>query len=142
MIDIDQFKRVNDQFGHEMGDHVLVEVSQVLRTHARQGEDVARIGGEEFLVICPNTTAAQAANGAERLRVAVESHVIRAPDFEARATVSLGIAERTPDMTGIDALLKAADAAVYAAKNAGRNAVRRWDGQKPTDSGKGNALPA
>jgi two-component system, cell cycle response regulator len=142
MIDIDQFKRVNDKHGHEVGDHVLVEVSHVLRTHARQGEDVARIGGEEFLVICPNTTAAQASTGAERLRTAVESHVIRTRDFEARTTVSLGIAERTNDMTSIDALLKAADAAVYAAKNAGRNKVWRSDLPKSTDSNDRSALPA
>jgi two-component system cell cycle response regulator len=124
MIDIDRFKKVNDEFGHEVGDLVLNEVAQVLRTHARQGEDVARIGGEEFLVICPNTSLIQASTGAERLRAAVESHAIRTPGFQTGATVSIGIAERTAEMPGIDALLKAADAAVYSAKSAGRNQVK------------------
>jgi len=127
MVDIDRFKRVNDEYGHEIGDLVLNEVAQILKTHTRQGEEVARLGGEEFLVICPNTSAEQAAIGAERLRAAVESHVIRTPKFHTSTTVSLGVAGRTSDMSGIDALLKAADAAVYVAKSAGRNQVKRAD---------------
>ena len=127
MIDIDGFKKVNDLHGHEVGDLVLKQVAEVLRANARQGEDVARLGGEEFLVLCPNTTAAQAAIGAERLRAAVESHVVRSPGFTGSVTVSLGVAERTEDMQGIDALLKAADDAVYAAKSAGRNRVKLSD---------------
>jgi len=124
MIDIDHFKRVNDEFGHEAGDLVLKEVTQILRTNARQGEDVARLGGEEFLVICPNTSISQASHGAERLRAAVAAHVIRAGGFQTSATVSLGVAGRTPGMSGIDSLLKSADAAVYSAKSAGRNQVK------------------
>lgn len=136
MIDIDGFKKVNDVHGHEVGDLVLKEVAEVLRAHARQGEDVARLGGEEFLVLCPNTTAKQAAIGAERLRAAVEAHVVRSPQFTGSVTVSLGVAERTRDMQGIDALLKAADEAVYAAKSAGRNQV------KLSDKRHGDALSA
>ena len=127
MIDIDGFKNVNDLHGHEVGDLVLKQVAEVLRGHARQGEDVARLGGEEFLVLCPNTTADQAAHGAERLRAAVASHVVRSADFTGSVTVSIGVAERTEDMRGIDALLKAADDAVYAAKSAGRNRVELAD---------------
>lgn len=136
MIDIDAFKKVNDDHGHEVGDLVLKQVAEVLRASARQGEDVARLGGEEFLVLCPNTTAAQAAIGAERLRAAVEAHVVRSPGFTGSVTVSLGVAERTEDMLGIDALLKAADDAVYAAKSAGRNQV------KLSDRRRGEALSA
>jgi two-component system cell cycle response regulator len=127
MVDIDRFKRVNDEYGHEIGDLVLNEVAQILKTHTRQGEEVARLGGEEFLVICPNTSAEQAYIGAQRLRAAVESHVIRTPRFHTSTTVSLGVAGRTSDMSGIDALLKAADEAVYIAKSAGRNQVKRAD---------------
>ena len=127
MIDIDGFKKVNDLHGHEVGDLVLKQVAEVLRGHARQGEDVARLGGEEFLVLCPNTTADQAAHGAERLRAAVADHVVRSADFTGSVTVSIGVAERTEDMRGIDALLKAADDAVYAAKSAGRNVVKLAD---------------
>jgi diguanylate cyclase (GGDEF)-like protein len=124
MIDVDRFKRVNDEYGHEVGDIVLTEVGQILRSHARQGEEVARLGGEEFLVICPNTSAQQASIGAERLRAAVDSHVIQTPGREIRTTVSIGVAERTSAMQSLDALLKAADEAVYAAKSAGRNQVQ------------------
>lgn len=136
MIDIDAFKKVNDVHGHEVGDLVLKQVAEVLRLNARQGEDVARLGGEEFLVLCPNTTAAQASIGAERLRAAVEAHVVRSPGYTGSVTVSLGVAERTEDMQGIDALLKAADDAVYAAKSAGRNCV------KLSDRRRGEALSA
>lgn len=127
MVDIDAFKKINDVHGHEVGDIVLKQVAEVLRNNARKGEDVARIGGEEFLVLCPNTTLSQAAIGAERLRAAVEAHVVKSPAFTGSVTVSLGVAERTEDMSGTDALLKAADDAVYAAKSAGRNQVKFAD---------------
>jgi diguanylate cyclase (GGDEF)-like protein len=136
MVDIDAFKKINDVHGHEMGDLVLKEVAEVLRTNARKGEDVARIGGEEFLVLCPNTTLSQAAIGAERLRAAVEAHVVQTATFTGHVTVSLGVAERTEEMSGADALLKAADDAVYAAKSAGRNQV------KFADRRRGEAIPA
>jgi diguanylate cyclase (GGDEF)-like protein len=127
MIDVDRFKLVNDKHGHEVGDFVLKEIAQILRLHARGGE-VARIGGEEFLVICPNTTEQQAAVGAERLRRAVKSHVIRTPGPEIQMTVSIGVAERTSAMQSLDALLKAADEQVYVAKSAGRDEVRTAKG--------------
>jgi diguanylate cyclase (GGDEF)-like protein len=136
MVDIDAFKRVNDLHGHEVGDLVLKAVAEVLRSNARQGEDVARLGGEEFLVLCPNTGAEQAAIGAERLREAVEAHVVRSGGFQGHVTVSLGVAERTADMQHIDELLRAADDAVYAAKSAGRNQV------KISDRHRGEALSA
>ncbi|MFN0006844.1 MAG: diguanylate cyclase [Planctomycetota bacterium] len=136
MVDIDAFKRINDLHGHEVGDIVLKQVGEILRSNARKGEDVARIGGEEFLVLCPNTTLSQAAIGAERLRAAVEAHVVKSPAYTGGVTVSLGVAERTEEMSGIDALLKAADDAVYAAKSAGRNQV------KFADRRRGEALSA
>jgi diguanylate cyclase (GGDEF)-like protein len=142
MIDIDQFKKVNDEHGHEAGDLVLTEVAQVLRTNVRTGEEVARIGGEEFLVICPNTTAAQAVIVADRLRKAVEVHEIRRPEFNLRMTVSLGVAERTSEMVRMDALLRAADSAVYTAKDAGRNRVVQAGMPKIADVPKGQALSA
>jgi len=123
MIDVDRFKLVNDQYGHEVGDLVLTEVAQLLKSQTRGGEEVARLGGEEFLIICPNTTAQQAAIAAERLCRAVASEPVRTPAHEIRTTVSIGVAERTAEMAGLDALLKAADEAVYAAKSAGRNRV-------------------
>jgi two-component system, cell cycle response regulator len=120
-IDIDFFKKVNDTYGHDIGDLVLKETANVLRSTTRQGEEASRLGGEEFLVICPNTTEAQAAIAAERLRAAVEGHKIENSAFNGHVTISLGVAERTAEMVTHDALLKAADDAVYAAKHAGRN---------------------
>ncbi len=124
MVDIDHFKRVNDQHGHDVGDIVLKETASVLRRTARQGEEAARLGGEEFLVICTNTTLAQARVCAERIRLAIERNVIQAGALASSVTASLGVAERTPALANPDALFKASDEAVYLAKNGGRNQVR------------------
>lgn len=123
MVDIDHFKKVNDQHGHDIGDLVLKETANVLRRQSRQGEEPARLGGEEFLVICSNTSGDQARACAERLRVAIESNHVAGGSFDGRVTVSLGVAERTPAMKTLYELVKAADEAVYAAKSAGRNRV-------------------
>ena len=84
---------------------------------------VCRIGGEEFLILCPHSTDVMAAVGAERIRQAVETHVIRPGDLELSVTMSLGVAQQTLEMTDPDHLLRAADDALYAAKDAGRNRV-------------------
>ena len=135
VIDIDHFKRVNDTHGHDVGDAVLKETAGILRRTTRQGEEASRLGGEEFLVICPNTNEAQAAICAERLRAAVERNVVKSGTFDGGVTISLGVAQRTPQMTHFDMLLKAADDAVYCAKTAGRNrfisAGSHWNKAKP-----------
>lgn len=123
MVDIDHFKKVNDQHGHDVGDVVLKETANVLRKNSRQGEEPARLGGEEFLVICTNTTLAQARVYAERIRIAIERNQIQCGSLTHGVTVSLGVAERTAGLANHDALFKAADEAVYAAKNNGRNQV-------------------
>jgi diguanylate cyclase (GGDEF)-like protein len=124
MIDIDYFKRVNDAYGHDAGDKVLKETAKVLRNEVRVGDDAIRLGGEEFLVVCYGTRANQAAICAERVRAAAEANHIGYGEHEIAVTLSLGIAELTPEMVGVDDLLKAADEAVYDAKHAGRNTVR------------------
>lgn len=124
MVDIDYFKKVNDTHGHDAGDIVLRETARILRDEIRTGDDAVRMGGEEFLIICYGTTAEQAAICAERVRLSVESNVITGKEFEHSVTVSLGVAQRTPDMQAIDDLLKAADIAVYQAKDSGRNCLR------------------
>jgi diguanylate cyclase (GGDEF)-like protein len=123
LIDIDHFKKVNDTYGHDVGDLVLREVAMVLRANARQGEEAARLGGEEFFVVCANANEAQARVAGERLRSAIESHVITGLGYHGGVTISVGIAQRTPEMANQDALIKASDHAVYAAKSAGRNRV-------------------
>jgi diguanylate cyclase (GGDEF)-like protein len=123
MIDIDHFKKVNDVYGHDVGDLVLRETARVLRDTSRQGEVLARLGGEEFLIVCTNSTEDQAVAGAERLRAAIEAHRIESPSFQGSVTISLGVAGRNGTMRSIDAFLKAADGAVYEAKRGGRNRV-------------------
>jgi diguanylate cyclase (GGDEF)-like protein len=124
MIDIDHFKQVNDLHGHDVGDVVLKETANTLRNTTRQGEDTARLGGEEFIVVCTNTNLDQAMACAERIRAAVESHTISCGTFQKHVTVSLGVAQRGPGITSMSALIKSADEAVYLAKDAGRNLVR------------------
>ncbi|MCY2958778.1 MAG: diguanylate cyclase [Planctomycetota bacterium] len=128
LIDIDHFKKVNDTYGHDVGDLVLKAVAVALRTNTRQGEEAARLGGEEFFVVCANTNEEQALIAGERLRSAIETQVIHGLGFQGSVTISVGVAQRTPDMTNQDALIKASDHAVYAAKAAGRNRVVAFSG--------------
>jgi two-component system, cell cycle response regulator len=123
MMDIDHFKHCNDTHGHEAGDTVLRQTSKLFNRCARAGELVSRIGGEEFLVLCPNATGATAAQAAERFRAVVESNVIHLGQDMLRITISAGVAERSDEMTTVEALLKSADQALYIAKHAGRNRV-------------------
>ena len=118
-FDIDHFKRINDAAGHEAGDHVLVRVAAVLREHARAGDLVARIGGEEFVVVLPQSDAAGAAAFAERIR----THLATDPPAGVpAATVSAGVAAAQAASKPAE-LLRASDAALYEAKQAGRNRV-------------------
>ncbi len=122
-LDIDRFKSCNDAYGHDVGDEVLKETAKVLQASARRDEPVCRVGGEEFLIICSGSSEALTAIGAERLRCAVEANVIHRGELTLRVTVSLGVAQRTPEMKRPDDLLRAADDALYTAKDTGRNTV-------------------
>ena len=124
MVDIDHFKGFNDQYGHAFGDLVLKETSHMLQNTTRIEERACRIGGEEFLIICPKATVQEAAEGAERIRRAVEAQAIRCGRLKLTVTISLGVAERTALTATCDDLLRAADEALYAAKAGGRNTVR------------------
>ncbi|PIV88690.1 MAG: diguanylate cyclase response regulator [Hydrogenophilales bacterium CG17_big_fil_post_rev_8_21_14_2_50_63_12] len=121
MIDIDHFKRINDAYGHATGDSVLREVAQALRATTRREDSVCRVGGEEFLVVCPDTDLKATLHFADRLRGAVQSLRIETGRGIERITISVGVAGREADMTGMEALVAAADKALYAAKHAGRN---------------------
>jgi diguanylate cyclase (GGDEF)-like protein len=124
IVDIDFFKRVNDKYGHDVGDRVLRETAAVLRDTLRQSDVVCRLGGEEFVVIGPGMDLAAATRCAERLRLAVEAQTIETAGASVRVTLSIGVAERGEHMENPAELLKAADLAVYAAKDGGRNQVR------------------
>ncbi len=121
LLDVDHFKSVNDEFGHDVGDQVLSEVAAVLKANVREGDVVCRFGGEEFVVITQNTPREVAYQCAERLRHAVATHVFSIGELEHTLTVSLGVATRTPRMARVVDLLKAADQAVYGAKAVGRD---------------------
>jgi diguanylate cyclase (GGDEF)-like protein len=119
MFDIDFFKRINDEYGHGVGDNVLIELVTVVNTHLREVDLFCRYGGEEFIVLLPNTSSQAAGELAERIRLTVAEHA-----FASVGTVmiSLGVTECRMDRD-IDELLKAVDTALYKAKDAGRNCV-------------------
>jgi len=124
MADIDHFKRINDEFGHQMGDDVLRLVAARLKSSVRDGE-IARYGGEEFGVVLYNKSIQIGKLIAERIRTAIESAEMRVRSTGApvgRITVSIGVAELKPRMSDED-LVRRADAALYAAKRKGRNCV-------------------
>jgi diguanylate cyclase (GGDEF)-like protein len=123
VIDIDHFKSINDSYGHAAGDMVLREAASTLRAAARREDSVCRIGGEEFLVICPNTDLKSAMLSAERLRASLSAKQIAIGQTEKAITVSIGVAMREPETVDMDALVSLADQALYAAKNAGRNQI-------------------
>jgi diguanylate cyclase (GGDEF)-like protein len=123
VLDIDHFKRINDRHGHPTGDQVLVGVTQRVRAELRSGDILARIGGEEFLVLLPAMDLGHARVVAERLRSAIADRPIAAGKADPIAvTASLGVATLTPD-DNAQSLIGAADAMLYAAKHAGRNRV-------------------
>jgi two-component system, cell cycle response regulator len=123
LVDIDSFKQINDTHGHAVGDAVLRETAQVLKAAVRASDAVCRFGGEEFLVVCPEADARTVQLIGDRLRAAVAANRVAVPPDEGRVTVSVGAACRTPEVGSLAALLKLADEALYAAKNAGRDRV-------------------
>jgi len=123
MVDIDRFKSVNDQHGHDVGDVVLRETARNLRASLRSVDVVCRLGGEEFLVICPGTELPDAARVGERLCAVVRERVIAVPGFERAVTVSVGVASLDDSLADADALVKQADERVYLAKEGGRDRV-------------------
>lgn len=134
VIDLDHFKRINDQYGHLIGDRVLQHVAGVLRDCQRSGDDLIRWGGEEFVWLCPDTSAEQGPSFCRRLQQALESKPVAVDDTELRITASMGFAgvplwpDRSADP---DLALRLADHAVYEAKHAGRNTWRGYVGRQP-----------
>ena len=125
MIDIDHFKSINDKFGHSVGDDVIVRLAKLARELKRDSDVLARIGGEEFALLLPETDLKQAEVVAERLRSEVASAPFVASQNLA-TTISVGCACASLEMADIADLMKAADVALYEAKQVGRNRVVCW----------------
>jgi diguanylate cyclase (GGDEF)-like protein len=123
VLDVDKFKSINDRFGHDAGDLVLKAVAEICKATKRQTDVVARIGGEEFAMLLPETTEAAAEIAAERLRKAIQDHPHVLPGVELQVTASIGIAGATLGMAAFEVLLKRADEALYEAKRTGRNRI-------------------
>jgi diguanylate cyclase (GGDEF)-like protein len=122
MFDVDHFKRVNDSFGHQIGDVVLQVIADLVRNHKRGNDIAARYGGEEFVMVIPGSSPEQARTICERLRSAVEHHDWQGIHPNLRVTISVGLATST-DVEHFERLLGLADLNMYAAKHGGRNQV-------------------
>jgi diguanylate cyclase (GGDEF)-like protein len=129
LIDVDHFKRINDAHGHAVGDQVLEHVAAVIAAQARQADSVGRYGGDEFIIVAPQSTLAGAAQAAERLRLAMEAEHIHARASNLRVTLSIGVAASTSEDLAVSDLLGRADRALYRAKARGRNRVEALTGQ-------------
>lgn len=123
MIDADGFKQMNDTCGHEAGDEVLRKLARALRDKARPSDIVCRLGGDEFLILCPDTSLESALKLADEARHAISALRVLAGGGVWRGSVSVGVAARTPDMLTPTDLIRAADEGVYLSKQNGRNRV-------------------
>jgi two-component system cell cycle response regulator len=125
LIDLDFFKRVNDTAGHLVGDEVLRQLADRIQAAVRTVDIVARYGGEEFVVILPETSPTGAMTFADRLRMGIETHEFPVGDGNLRLTVSIGVSTfPAANVASADDLFARADAAMYRAKQDGRNQVR------------------
>jgi diguanylate cyclase (GGDEF)-like protein len=140
MFDLDDFKKVNDTYGHQVGDVVLRQTAQLVRGKIRSADVVARYGGEEFVIVLPETAKDNAVQAAERLRRAIENNKIATREFGSLGiTVSLGVSTYPDNALDAHGLVRAADMALYRAKGAGKNRIEAAPGMpgekdKPQDS--------
>ncbi len=123
IIDIDYFKKINDEYGHLCGDYILKEIAFIIKDNFRQTDTLFRYGGEEFAVILTETSAQNAPVPLERLRKRIEKNVFKFDGQSLNITVSIGVSSKT-DFENPDGMFADADKALYEAKNDGRNRVR------------------
>lgn len=131
MVDIDHFKRVNDTYGHLVGDAVIRHVAQILVAQTRRDDIVCRFGGEEFMIFLRDQDVDEGYIVAERMRVAIGAAMARLDDVQIKVTVSIGGAIKTSD-ADISVVINVADAALYNAKRDGRNRTRFADFTEPS----------
>ncbi len=122
MIDLDLFKQINDNFGHQVGDQILISSAKLIQEALRDGDEVGRYGGEEFIVITPHDDEAQAQQCAERIRLQLDRHIVLKHQ-KIKLSASLGVASLSRDTCDYDQLIYKADAALYQAKDSGRNCI-------------------
>lgn len=123
LIDIDHFKSVNDNYGHDYGDYVLEELTKIIKKSIRKTDEVVRMGGEEFAILSPKTTAKQGIVFSERLRDLVEKSTFSFNGVEINVTISIGFINNKAEEVQPTSLFKLVDNALYRAKNSGRNRV-------------------
>lgn len=124
MMDLDYFKTINDRFGHDSGDRILMAFADVIHANIRSNDLAARMGGEEFCIIMPDSSPKTSAAVADRIRSQIEATIVQTENGPVRATVSAGIAVRSPEPETLQSLLGRADTALYEAKASGRNRVQ------------------
>ena len=129
MLDIDHFKAVNDNYGHLFGDHVLKKLSEILCRSVRSADRLFRYGGEEFIVIMPETSREEAVSAAERIMEAVRGHIFKCDGYETKITVSMGGAFFPDQSEDKIELIRLADKALYRAKESGRDRAVFGDGE-------------
>lgn len=134
MIDSDHLKEVNDTLGHLYGDQLLIDIAQALAEQVRLVDTVVRFGGDEFVVVMPDTDSEGAQLPANRIREAMDDHEIRANGTAVRTTISLGLATFPDDAEDAPTLLNKADIALYASKRGGRNRVTIYHPSLATSS--------
>ncbi|MFL9813024.1 diguanylate cyclase [Stutzerimonas sp. VN223-3] len=123
MFDIDHFKKINDKYGHQAGDAVIQQTANLIRQSMRGADVAGRYGGEEFVVLLPDTDSQGAVMFAERLRQSSEAYEVSHENHRIRFTISFGIADLSLPTSGYAQLIERADSALYASKSAGRNRV-------------------
>jgi len=128
MLDLDDFKAINDQFGHDVGDEVLKGFVQQIKANIREIDLLARYGGEEFIVVLEESDLKSSKIVAERICRYVATHPIQTNQMRAKVTVSIGVAKLSPETESLEALIKQADRALYFAKNRGKNQVATLTG--------------
>jgi diguanylate cyclase (GGDEF)-like protein len=133
MIDLDHFKKINDTYGHEAGDHVLKAIAHTLAVETRRGDFACRYGGEEFVIVMPNMSKDIAYERAESLRNTLNSLYIPYGIYSLTITISMGIACYPTNGQTRDTILRAADKAMYAAKEAGRDHILLYDQLQVSD---------
>ena len=123
MFDIDNFKKINDTYGHQFGDEVLVQVSKIILSSLRNTDFSFRYGGEEILAVLTNSSSEQALIPIERIRIKIENYPFKFDGQDIKVTISAGISSTKEEISSAEQLTKTADEALYKAKHSGKNKV-------------------